>query len=282
MPRKQSFDFGRKIPLAINRSPGQANEIHDMLITRAACIGLVSLLAFTSNLRAGEDYYLLMFGSQRVPANPDYAHSFATFVRATWEGDDPCPKNPTIEAHTISWLPCNGVVRTLALCPEVGRNYELIETMRWCMNNEMRVSLWGAYRIDCELYRRALAQISLLQSGQVRFKAIDSGRSTEKVSNCIHAISTLSQGLRLRVASPGFGESASYFILKELEPWIRDPASTHPWVGSALGLDEFPIVYRDYQNPRSNAIFGPLYRVLGGERNLTATYGPPVPSVAAP
>ena len=73
-----------------------------MSTLRAALVGLVSLLAVTGNLRAGEDYYLLMFGSQRVPANPDYAHSFATFVRATWEGDHPCPTNPTIDRQPPS------------------------------------------------------------------------------------------------------------------------------------------------------------------------------------
>jgi hypothetical protein len=75
--------------------------------------------------------------------------------------------------------------------------------------------------------------------------------------------------------TPGWGETASYYVLQELEEWVPRPDVTHPWVGSALGLDHYPIIYRDYQNPRSG-IGGGLYRVLGGERNLKATYGPPV------
>jgi len=243
---------------------------------RPSCIAIVIHLMCASLGSAGEDHFILMFGSQRIPADPDYSHTFATFVRATWEGDGACPKNPTIESHTISWLPCNGVVRTLALCPETGRNYELHESVRFCLQNDMRISLWGAYRIQPELYRRAVAQEALLQSGQVRYKAIDSGRPTDKVTNCIHAVSTLTQGYRVRVLSPSWGESASYIVLKELEPWICEMGCTHPWVGSALGLDEYPIIYRDYQNPRSNALISPLYRVVGGERDLRATYGPPV------
>jgi len=106
----------------------------------------------------------------------------------------------------------------------------------------------------------------LLQSGKVRYKANDAGRRTSEVSNCIHAIGSLSQGYRLRVASPGWGQSASYFILQELEPWIIEIGCNHRWVGHALGLDQYPLIYRDYQNPRSAAIGGPIYRLFGGER----------------
>ena len=64
-------------------------------------------------------------------------------------------------------------------------------------------------------------------------------------------------------------------MLKEMEPSIVSN-TPEPWVGTALGLDNYPIIYRDFTNPRSNAVFGPLNRVLGGERDLRATYGPPV------
>jgi hypothetical protein len=241
--------------------------------SRFVAAALTFLLITNATANGGEAYYLLMFGSQRTPPDPDYSHTFATFVRATWVGNDPCPTNPTIESHTISWLPCNGIVRVLALCPEPGRSFGLDETIQWAMRNDMRTSIWGAYQIQPELYNRAVAQVALLQSGQVRYKAIDTGRETDKVSNCIHAVSSLSQGNRLRVATPGWGETASYYVLKELEPWICDkcPAA---WVGSALGLDQYPLIYRDYENPRSNAVLGPLYRLSGSERNLRATYGP--------
>jgi hypothetical protein len=62
--------------------------------------------------------------------------------------------------------------------------------------------------------------------------------------------------------------------LTEMAP-ARVSKTPEPWVGSALGLDQYPIIYRDFTNPRSNAVFGPLYRVLGSERDLKATYGPP-------
>jgi hypothetical protein len=109
------------------------------------------LLPLPSVSRAGEDYYLLMFGAQTVPGNPDYSHTWATFVRVCWPGNGPCPVNATLEAHTISWLPANMVVRVLALFPEPGRNFDLHTTLRWCYADCMRVSLWGPYRITPEL-----------------------------------------------------------------------------------------------------------------------------------
>jgi hypothetical protein len=244
-----------------------------LLVT--GCIATFLLIACGGATEAGEAHYLLMFGSQRVPADPDYSHSFATFVRASWPGDEPCPVAPLLEAHTISWLPANGKVRTLALLPECGRNYGLHETMRFCLDNDMRVSLWGAYRMEPELYRRAVNQVTLLNSGRVRYKANDMLYRSNEVSNCIHAVSSISEGYRLRVGSPGWGQTASYYVLLELEPWVLQPGCTHPWVGSALGLDQYPLIYRDYQNPRSGTFAGPINRLLGRDRNIFPSYGPP-------
>ena len=106
------------------------------------------------------------------------------------------------------------MVRVLRPHPEPGRDFELHETIAWCLHNDMRVSVWGAYRIEPILYYKALRQIALLNSGQVRYKANDAGYRNNRVSNCIHAVSELSEGYRLRVASPGYGEMASYFILR--------------------------------------------------------------------
>lgn len=251
----------------------------EMMATRLCrlLILIAALIATPSTLCAGEDFFLIMFGSQRVPSEARYSHTFASFVRATWEGDCPCPFNATLEEHTISWLPCSGEVRPWAVHPEIGRNFGLHETIRWCIARDMRISIWGAYRIDRELHDRAIAQIHLLRSGQVRYKCVDSLYPTDRASNCIHAVGSISQGTRLRVVSPGWGEPASFLVLKEFQRWICDPQTTHPWVGSALGLDEYCLIYRDYHRPRSGAISGPVFRLLGSERDLQATKGPPVP-----
>src|SRR5262245_61246347 len=111
---------------------------------------------------AGEAYYLLMFGSRRVPADPNYAHSFATSVRVRWVGNGPCQDPFLLEAHTISWLPANLKVRTMALRPECGKNFDLHATLRIVLCNKERVSLWGPYPIAPCLYDKALERIAEL------------------------------------------------------------------------------------------------------------------------
>src|SRR5262245_2010897 len=131
---------------------------------------------------------MFVFASQRVPNNPNYSHTWATFVRATWPDDGPCPRCPTLEVLTINWLPRSLLIRTLALWPECGRNLNLHETLRYVLNSDERVSMWGPYHIDAELYRRALRQVALLESGSVLYKASDLGYYSDEVSNCVHAV----------------------------------------------------------------------------------------------
>lgn len=232
---------------------------------------LVFLPAVTA--RAGEAHYLLMFASQRVPNDPDYSHTFATFVRATWVGD--CPVSPTLEWHTISWLPANGIVRAAATEPEPGRNYGLDETLRLARSNDERISLWGPYPIQAELYCRARKRIAELETGRIRYKANDAGFNSDQVSNCIHALSAVVDGNRVRVGSPGWGEIASYIVLLRMRPWVLDETPDQR-IGAALGLGAYPLIYRDrFTGPRTGPL-GVLHsRLFGPERGLVATYGSP-------
>ena len=163
-----------------------------------------------------------------------------------------------------------------SLFPETGHNFDLQDTLRYAYRNNERVSLWGPYQIEKDLYDRAMDQIALLESGDVLYKANDMGRFSKRVSNCIHAVSSVAQGVRLWVAEPGFGQAASFAISKRFRPWIIDKDEVHAWVGSAIGLDEYPIIYRDWTPPRSGGlIIGPLFRLFGADRNVQPTYGPP-------
>jgi hypothetical protein len=241
-------------------------------------LAVLFLLLFAGTSSAEGAYFVLIFGSQQTPNNPNYSHSFATFVKAT--GIGPCAGKPALEKpaildfQTISWLPQNMVVRTRAFLPVCGHNFGIHETICNALKNDERVSMWGPYLVDEDLYCLALKQIRLLESGQVRYKAVDVGYRSDEVSNCIHAVSSIVDGIKLRVASPGWGEVASFYIKQRMRPWIVDQDETHDWVAYALGLEAYPIIYRDKTNPRSGAFFGPVNRILGGERNLLSTYGP--------
>src|SRR5688572_14571116 len=50
----------------------------------------------------GERYFMLVFGSQSDPKQPKYTHTWATIVKVN--GCDG-PGAPTVEEHTISWMP---------------------------------------------------------------------------------------------------------------------------------------------------------------------------------
>lgn len=233
----------------------------------APLVALAALLAGAGPAGAGEAYYLLLFAAQRERNNPNYAHSFATFVRAGPE---------RLEAHTISWLPANLDIRTGAFLPEAGQNFGLHETIEFVQGTGQRVSLWGPYPIDARLYERARARLEQLKSGAVLYKANDSRYLTsDRVTNCIHALSSITGGLRLRVASPGWGEPASYAILQRYRRHLLAEVPDYA-ISSALGLDAYPIIYRPrLVPPLSGAIVGPVFRALGAERNTVATYGPP-------
>ncbi|WP_149114405.1 hypothetical protein [Limnoglobus roseus] len=217
--------------------------------------------------RAEDRYFLLMFGSQRIPRNPNYAHTFATFARQAAEGGP-------LESHTISWLPTEFPIRVQALRPQPGRNYGLEETLQIAQRDGARVSLWGPYEIEPELYRRAMKQIRLLESGKVQYKANDTFYRNDTVSNCIHAVSKIEEGRRLVVYSPGWGDTASHFVLERLNPWIIDRTQTHDWVATSLGLDAYPIAYRKaYERPILKPITGVQLFLHDGLP--VPTYGPP-------
>lgn len=216
---------------------------------------------------AQDRYYLLMFASQRIPRNPNYSHTFATFVRCS-------PDQVVREVRTISWLPAEFPIRVQALRPQAGRNYGLHETLRIALRDEARISLWGPYEIDPELYQRAETQIARLESGTVRYKANDGFFRNDVVSNCIHAVSELSQGPRLHVLSPGWGDTASHFVLESLMPWVKDRTVSHDWLVPALGLGESPIAYR---KPADRPLLKPVtgLQLFLADGRSVPTYGPP-------
>jgi hypothetical protein len=226
----------------------------------------VGLLMLANSARADDFYYVTVFGSQTTPADPNYSHTFAAFVRASGEGS--CPDSFTVEdCFCISWLPANLIVRTRSLLPECGHNFGLHETIRYVLKNDEHISVWGPYRIDQKLYDNARRQVGVLQSGEVRYKPVDSGYPTDRVCNCIHAVSSCAEGYRLRILSPGFGDTASWVVTQRFRPFIINTDETHEWVYSYLGLQEYPIQRRDFdRNPRTGMIWSRLKLLSGAEQ----------------
>jgi hypothetical protein len=218
---------------------------------------LLLTMAGAAPAPAAEWYFLAVFGSQLPEVNrAKYTHSFAVIVRVTGEL---CPGSPhRTDAVTISWLSTDGEVRVARALPELGKNSDLHTTLRLVLGKGERVSMWGPYQIQKSLYDRAFAQWRRLESGEVWYKAVDTGYPTARVSNCIHALSDIVEDApRLRVLSPGWGEPASYLITREMLPWIVNPGQTYPWVADELGLGGYPIVRRGLdENPGAGTPMG--------------------------
>jgi hypothetical protein len=222
-------------------------------------VALVILVALPTVSAAEEYYFVTVFGGQRRFKQPEHSHSWAVFVRLCGEGCD--LSKYKMEYFTVSWLPATLEVRTYAVRPEEGVNLELHTTFQWALDDRQIVAYWGPYQITPDFYARAYQGAGLLNSGAVRYKAIDTGYDTSQVSNCIHACSDLADGQpRLRIASPGWGHSASYAITARYRDGIVDYDTTYEWILDCLGLSGYEMEARDFR--RGNPTIGPLLRTM--------------------
>jgi hypothetical protein len=226
----------------------------------AQALSVAAILLALGTAGASEFHYVMVFGSERSGFQPAHTHSFATFIRVT--GNGPYPNPATLQAWTISWLPRSLDIEFYRLLPEPGTNLDLCTTLRWALGDGQRVSVWGPYQIRKELFDEALRQVDHLRFGAVRYKAVDTGYPTDRVSNCIHAVSDVALNApRLRIGTPGWGESASYFIVRNFQPWLLDPVHTHDWILTRLGLTNYPLFRRGLdQNPARSVVLRTLQR----------------------
>jgi hypothetical protein len=210
-------------------------------LLRAAA--LLLLLWGPAAAPADEAFFLIVFGSQRKPFHLNCTHSSAAFIKATGQGPDLGRYH--LDVRMISWLPASLEVHCLHLRPEPGVNLDLHGTLCLAQAHGETVTGWGPFRIQEELYDRAVRQIAHLESGAVRYKAIDTGFPTEQTSNCIHALSDLNGHGRLRLASPAWGHFASSVIAQRFRPYIVDDGMIYPEVAATLGLDAYGVECRD-------------------------------------
>jgi hypothetical protein len=189
----------------------------------------------------GSRLYLLVFASQSTPKLPRYTHTWATVVRVRRQG----PNRPLeIDCETISWLPASLQIRTWDLRIEPGLNLDLRQTIDLLRAQGQRISLWGPYEIEPELYCHFLKQKAFLESGRVGYQALDElGEAgiTGNGLNCIHAVANCDE----RIGCPlwSFGESAGESIVENLADYgalVRSTQS-HDWLISALGLNDYHI-----------------------------------------
>src|SRR5262249_11493822 len=86
----------------------------------------------------------------------------------------------------------------------------------------------------------AVARIRVLEAGGVLYKAVDFGYSADQASNCIHAVSSVVAGQWPPLGPLSWGETASFRLLDQFDPWIIEPSTVHTCVRPALGAGPPP------------------------------------------
>jgi hypothetical protein len=214
-----------------------------------------ALLATVGAARA-DAYYVVVFGAESRPQRPKFSHSFATFVHIP--GGCPCgppvPDAGLAEWFTISWLPCKIELTPNVPFSEPGRNFDLPSSMEIAYAHCEEVTAFGPYQIEKELYCRALQHKRLLESGDVRYKLIDTTFNPRRVSNCIHALTSFNrEHARVRIGRTNFGDVASYYVAETYVPWMCCPNQVHCWVADLIGLGNYPIKWRTQEQGRPRA-----------------------------
>jgi hypothetical protein len=207
----------------------------------AAIFGLWAFGLLTATSHADERYFLLIFGSQSHPKELRRTHTWATFVRAVGEGND--PNAWTLYVHTISWLPRSLNVRVWTPFPEPGINLELGPTLDFVESQGERVTLWGPFIIAPRIYQRSLEVYQILQAGVPQYRAISS--STDLfIGDCIHAVAAVDPDFgRRHYPLIRIGNPASRYIAREVmvrsyeNQGIDQAAYDNSWLIPRLGLD---------------------------------------------
>lgn len=194
-----------------------------------------------------DDYYVTVFCAESVPYRATNTHSFASLVRVA---------NGAAETDAICWGPANMKIRGITLRPEEGKNFTLPETLDWVKGNCWRVSVWGPYKVECDLYRKLKCQADLLSSGAIKYKPTDTIQRRDVAQNCYHALTSPVAPLKRYAGAFTAGDAAGTTILQAYKPWIVDTGTTHDEILTLIGADKYDLVRRSfsYQPGRVDAI----------------------------
>jgi hypothetical protein len=204
------------------------------------CLVAVVLAALVRPAAAADRYYMVVFASQANPNVPRAAHTWATFIKASGAGPFFWDYQ-NVDSHTISWMPASLAIVPARLRPEPGKNFDMQTTLKWAQSMGGRVSAWGPSQIQKGLYDRALAQIRVLNSGAMAYKAIDWRYRGSGVVSCFHAVSDIDVDNGWLETNGAYGDAASDMVAHHLQRWIIEPKKTYPALLKKLGLAKVEI-----------------------------------------
>jgi hypothetical protein len=191
--------------------------------------------------RAKDSYFMLLLSQERDPLAPRFSHTYASFVHARRAAGD---NDYRLETHSISWLPATLDIRLLRR-PEKGVNLGLKASLDLSKSLDTRISMWGPFQIQKELYDRAVRQEARLKRGEILYKAVEGAfRPERQAVNCFHAVSDIDTDRGLLETGTAHGDAATEMVAQHLRRWIIDPERTHDWVADRLGLKKYTITRR--------------------------------------
>jgi hypothetical protein len=169
--------------------------------------------------RAADAHFVTIFAAEAVPFESKKTHMFVVVHRA--------PDGGAVEEHHISWFPQSRKVRGLTLRPEPGMNLSLAETFAHCRDMGMRVSVWGPYRIEPELFSLMKGQQEKLEGGTVKYKPTDNLYPSDVAANCYHAIWQPVAPCRKYSGPFNCGDASGAMTVQLFRKWLVEPYQTH-------------------------------------------------------
>jgi hypothetical protein len=209
-----------------------------MFITMVA-VALLPVPADTKPVAEAPRYFFILYAGQSVPFRARTAHTWATGVKTVG--------GQVVETITVSWLPADANVQPLRLRPVTGRNWSLEDTLAIMASNHCNISVWGPYEVGEERWKKAQEHRNYLESGAVRYRAVDSFNLNKEIVNCVHAVTYAHPVLQtriqpvIRVGEPGTSRLAGMYL--RAGSWPGYP-ETHDWILTAIGVDQYPNLYR--------------------------------------
>lgn len=200
--------------------------------------GILVLLT-CCHIHASDRYYATFYGAQDARNTPSRSHTFACFVKASFDDSQPsndAPRLLAVESIAISWLPADGTVRLFG-GPAIGHNQGFAEALNWARSHGLQVSSYGPYEIRKDIFDAAEQQATRLRSGGVLYKALDNGYRPRLATNCIHSVADIVPGTLLHTGTSR-GNSATQKVVAHFQPFLIDPQQTHAWVIPYFGRTE--------------------------------------------
>ncbi len=207
---------------------------------------------------ADERYFLVLFGSQNILRQPQYTHTWAALIRVRGSDVGGCGTSaagcidPALDVQMISWMPAKGQIDALSKEVEPGRNFGLHESMKFALDTNQTVAVWGPYEVWHGFAYRFLVQKAFLDTGAVGYQCIDTWGEAGRLGNgcdCIHAITDMDP-IYARGSYPllYYGKPGTARVVRRFmhSPVFIDPKTTHDWLLPRLGLGAYPLEKRRY------------------------------------